>query len=144
VFNVGIGSISIFYNNHLRARICNVCCDDGTKGQTITRETSNGGGGGGSWKFMIGPVPMEVGFSYLMSGGEVEFYDSCSGKRTFDGCTTVSLTISAGPSVMVGGVGFAVQGNLSMESTSCREGNDTSTAIKGKLMFRICYLPGVC
>ena len=45
---------------------------------------------------------------------------------------------------MVGGVGFAVQGNLLMESTSCRGGNDTSTAVKGKLVLRICYLPGAC
>ena len=62
VFNVGIGSISIFYNNHMRTRICDVCCDDGTNGQTITREISNGGGGGGTWRFMAGPLPEEVRF----------------------------------------------------------------------------------
>ena len=143
-FNVGIGKISIFYNNHLRFRICNVCCDDGTKGQTVTREYTNGGGGGGAWQFMLGPVPVEAGFSYLMSGGEVEFYDSCTGRRTYNGCKTVTFTLSAGPSVMVAGVGFAVLGNLSITSTSCLGEDEEPVVISGKLVFRICYLPGIC
>ena len=74
----------------------------------------------------------------------MEFYDSCSGRRTFDGCKTVSLTISAGPSAMVGGVGFAILGSLSMQSTSCLGRDEPPAALKGKFVFRICYLPGVC
>lgn len=143
-FNVGIGKISIFFNNHLRSRICDMCCDDGTRGQTVTSETSNGGGGGGTWRFMVGPIPAEAGFSYLLSGGEVEFYDTCSGLHTFDGCKTVSFTLSAGPSAMVGGVGFALIGNVTITSTSCLGKDEPSKDVKGKLVFRICYLPGTC
>lgn len=143
-FNVGFGSIAISYNNRLRQRDCRVCCPDGSMGQTITKEYSNGGGGGGSWKVLIGPIPIQIGFSYQVSGGSVEFSDSCSVSRTFNGCKTVSMSLFAGPSVSISGVGIAILGDLTISSTSCLGKDEIPQAISGKLVFQLCYWPGNC
>ena len=61
-------------------------------------------------------------------------------------CKMTKWNIGAvcGTALLVAGVGFAVLGNLSITSTSCLGKDEESVVISGKLVFRICYLPGIC
>ena len=91
-FNFGVGQITVSYHTAVEQTQCVIPCSDCTKGYSIERNVTNGGGSGGSWQISVFGVPLDIGYSWTMSGGESYSYNSCSGTESTSKCNSLSIS----------------------------------------------------
>ena len=93
LLDAGVGKLTLGFSYSSTIKKCELCCKDGSVGQTTEITGTFRGDMSGDWDVLVGGYPVTLGFSGYIAGQTVEKMNTCTGKREKFGCKVIGANV---------------------------------------------------